>query len=188
MLSFLKVDFNINRTGLSFSVQLLHIFLLLSIFIPSFVSIYEENNLTKCPDTISINDFLYFGPNENLCFIGKNINTWRKWGLYMCLFAVTQGCSSASAEISNAWFSNQLAIPEVKLNSLLAHLNVQLYYINWALDYVLTIFTALTQIDFLLASMLGSSIVTFITTNYYFKLKKKHVDFLDMEENMLLSV
>lgn len=89
-------------------------------------------------------------------FLGKNIDTWDTWIIYMFLFALTQGVSSASAELSNAWFANQLADPKVELNPLISHLNVQFYYLNWALDNVLTIFTALTQVDFLFASIIGS--------------------------------
>ena len=92
----------------------------------------------------------------------------------MFLFALTQGLSSASAELSNAWFANQLAEPKVVLNPYIAHLNVQFYYFNWALDNVLTIFTALTQVDFLIASMFGSSAVTLSTTFYYFREKEKY--------------
>lgn len=169
----------LDRTYISLIIQILHIVLLMSIFIPSFIELYNQNenetNLNTCSETMSMTHFLFFGPSNNLCFLGKNIDTWSKWILYMFLFAVTQGISSASAELSNAWFSNQLANPEVELNPILSHINVQLYYINWALDNVLSIFTALTQIDFLLASIFGSSIITLLTTLYYFKEKHLYI-------------
>jgi len=103
----------------------------------------------------------------------------------MFLFALTQGFSSASAELSSAWFANQLADPKIVLNPYLAHLNVQFYYFNWALDNVLTIFTALTQVDFLFASIFGSSIVTLTTTFYYFREKNiyiKNLEFISNDE------
>ena len=169
---------NLDRTHISLIIQILHIILLMSIFIPSFIELYNENesNLNKCSENISINNFLLFGPNNNLCFLGKNIDTWSKWILYMFLFAVTQGLSSASAEISSAWFSNQLANSEIELNPIISHINVQLYYLNWSLDNALSIFTALTQIDFLLASIFGSSVITIITTIYYFNEKYLYID------------
>jgi predicted PurR-regulated permease PerM len=101
----------------------------------------------------------------------------------MFLFALTQGVSSASAELSNAWFANQLADQKVELNPVISHLNVQFYYLNWALDNVLTIFTALTQVDFLFASIIGSSIVTFTTTSYYFREKDKFRKMIQYDEN-----
>ena len=166
----------VNRTNLSLFIQSLHLTLLMTLFIPSFLALNENNDdSTSCSQNISINGFFIVGPNERLCFLGKNIDTWDKWIFYMFLFALTQGLSSASAELSNAWFANQLADPKIVLNPYLAHLNVQFYYFNWALDNVLTIFTALTQIDFLFASILGSAMVTFSTTCYYFRDKKKYL-------------
>jgi hypothetical protein len=186
----------LDRTYISLIIQILHIVLLMSIFIPSFIELYNQNqnenetNLNTCSETISMTHFLFFGPSNNLCFLGKNIDTWSKWILYMFLFAFTQGISSASAELSNAWFSNQLANPEIELNPILSHINVQLYYINWALDNVLSIFTALTQIDFLLASIFGSSIITLLTTIYYFKekylyIKKQKLKDIEDIENII---
>jgi hypothetical protein len=172
-----------NRTNLSLIVQSLHLTLLMSIFIPSFLAMGDD--ASTCAENISINRFFIVGPNERLCFLGKNIDTWDKWILYMFLFALTQGLSSASAELSNAWFANQLAEPQVVLNPYIAHLNVQFYYFNWALDNVLTVFTALTQVDFLFASMLGSSVITLSTTCYYFREKEKYrkkMDFINNDE------
>lgn len=163
---------SVNRTNLSLIVQSLHLTLLMAIFIPSFLALDGETS--SCSENISINRFFIVGPNERLCFLGKNIDTWNKWVSYMFLFALTQGLSSASAELSNAWFANQLAEPKVALNPYIAHLNVQFYYFNWALDNVLTIFTALTQVDFLIASMVGSSMITLSTTCYYFREKEKY--------------
>lgn len=174
---------SVNRTNLSLIIQSLHLTLLMSIFIPSFLALGDESS--TCCESISINRFFIVGPNERLCFLGKNIDTWNKWILYMFLFALTQGLSSASAELSNAWFANQLAEPKVVLNPYIAHLNVQFYYFNWALDNVLTIFTALTQVDFLIASMFGSSAVTLSTTFYYFREKEKYrknLLFIDNDE------
>lgn len=169
----------INRTNLSLIIQTLHLTLLMALFIPSFLVAYQDaddsSSTAICSQNISINRFFIVGPNERLCFLGKNIDTWDKWIFYMLLFALTQGLSSASAELSNAWFANQLADPKIVLNPYLAHLNVQFYYFNWALDNVLTIFTALTQVDFLFASIFGSAIVTFSTTCYYFRDKKKYI-------------
>ncbi len=85
--------------------------------------------------------------------------------------------------MSNTWFANQLADPKVVLNPYIAHLNVQFYYVNWALDNVLTIFTALTQVDFLFASIFGSAIITLSTTFYYFKEKEKYRQNLLFIEN-----
>jgi hypothetical protein len=62
-------------------------------------------------------------------------------------------------------------------------LNVQFYYFNWALDNVLTIFTALTQVDFLVASILGSSVITLSTTCYYFREKEKYKKDLILFDN-----
>lgn len=169
-----------NRTYLSLIVQTFHIILLMSIFIPSFIVI---DNTSTCSENISINHFFCVGPNERLCFLGKNIDTWDTWIIYMFLFALTQGVSSASAELSNAWFANQLADQKVELNPVISHLNVQFYYLNWALDNVLTIFTALTQVDFLFASIIGSSIVTFTTTCYYFREKDKYRKMIQYGEN-----
>jgi len=163
---------SMNITNLSLIVQTLHLALLMSIFIPSFLAM--DNEASSCSEGISINRFFIVGPNERLCFLGKNIDTWEKWVSYMLLFALTQGFSSTSAEISNAWFANQLADPKVVLNPYIAHLNVQFYYFNWALDNVLTVFTALTQVDFLFASILGSSMITLSTTFYYFREKEKY--------------
>lgn len=180
-----KICEKLDRTYISLIIQIVHLILLMSIFIPSFIEIYNESNINRCSENISINKFLLFGPSNNLCFLGKNIDTWSKWILYMFLFAFAQGLSSASAEISSAWFSNQLANPEVELNKIISHINVQLYYLNWSLDNVLSIFTALTQIDFLLASILGSSIITILTTIYYFKDKKIYKDKLkDIQNNV----
>lgn len=167
----------LDRTYVSLGIQTLHIILLMSIFIPSFISISSDDTdaLSKCSENISINQFLIVGPHDKLCFLGKNIDTWDKWILYMFLFALTQGISSASAELSNAWFANQLADPKITLNPIVSHINVQFYYFNWALDNVLTIFTTLTQVDFLLASIVGSSIITLTTTCYYFKEKDKYI-------------
>ncbi len=161
---------NLDRTYVSLIVQTMHLILLLSIFIPSFVALHNTN----CSENISINRFFVVGPNDKLCFLGKNIDTWDTWILYMFLFALTQGLSSASAELSNAWFANQLAEPKIVLNPIISHINVQFYYFNWALDNLLTIFTSLTQVDFLFASIFGSAIVTFHTTCYYFREKKKY--------------
>lgn len=163
-----------NRTYVSLIIQSVHLILLMSIFIPSFIVIYTDNPVSNCSENISVNRFFIVGPNNGLCFLGRNINTWDKWICYMFLFALTQGISSASAELSNAWFANQLADPKVVLNPYLAHLNVQFYYFNWALDNVLTIFTALTQVDFLFASIFGSSMVTLTTTFYYFREKNNY--------------
>ena len=171
---------SVNRTNLSLIVQSLHLTLLMAIFIPSFLAL---NNTSSCSENISINRFFIVGPNDRLCFLGKNIDTWDKWILYMFLFALTQGFSSASAELSNTWFANQLADPKVVLNPYIAHLNVQFYYVNWALDNVLTIFTALTQVDFLFASIFGSAIITLSTTFYYFKEKDKYRQNLLFIEN-----
>ena len=163
---------SVNRTNLSLIVQSLHFTLLMAIFIPSFLALNDD--VSSCSENIAINRFFIVGPNDRLCFLGKNIDTWNKWVLYMFLFALTQGCSSASAELSNAWFANQLAEPKVTLNPYIANMNVQFYYFNWALDNVLSIFTALTQVDFLIASMIGSSVITLYTTRYYFREKEKY--------------
>ena len=163
---------SMNRTNLSLLIQSLHLTLLMAIFIPSFLAM--DDDASTCAEDISINRFFIVGPNERLCFLGTKINTWGKWICYMFLFALTQGFSSASAELSNAWFANQLAEPHVVLNPYIAHLNVQCYYFNWALDNVLTVFTALTQVDFLIASILGSSVINLSTTCYYFREKEKY--------------
>jgi hypothetical protein len=86
----------VNRTNLSLIVQSLHLSLLMAIFIPSFLAL---NNNSSCSENISINRFFIVGPNDRLCFLGKNIDTWGKWISYMFLFALTQGFSSASAEL-----------------------------------------------------------------------------------------
>ena len=65
-------------------------------------------------------------------------------------------------------------LPNTLTNNVSTRQNVQCYYFNWALDNVLTVFTALTQVDFLIASMLGSSVVTLSTTCYYFREKEKY--------------
>lgn len=170
-----------NRTNVSLAVQTLHLVLLMSLFIPAFID--ANKSIPNCSESFSINRFFIVGPNEGLCFLGKTIDTWDKWFWYMFLFALTQGFSSASSELSNAWFANQLADPKIVLNPYIAHVNVQFYYFNWALDNVLTIFTALTQVDFLFASIFGSAVVTISTTCYYFREKKDYIKNLEFIGN-----
>ena len=180
---------NINRTNLSLIIELLHFILLMSIFIPSFMAVYYKTSDSYCVDIVSLNNFLKFGPNDNLFFIGKKIDTWDAWISYMFLFTLKQGFSSASAEITSAWFVNQLADPKVNLNPAISYINVQLFYFNWSLDNTLTIFTSLTQIDFLLASIIGSFVITLMTTYYYLKEKnKKELTKEEIELERLLSI
>lgn len=80
--------------------------------------------------------------------------------------------SSCSTEISNAWFVNQLANEKEDLPYITTMITVQLYYLNWSLDNALTFFCALIQVDFLIGSMIGTSLVITFTTLYYLDAKK----------------
>ena len=130
--------------------------------------------------SISLKNYFRFGPSNDLCFFGASINTFTRWSILNILYVSATILSSLNNQLISPWLSNVLTDYHYEpLNSpTRPHIIVQFYHLNSIVENAITTLTSITQIDMLILSVLGNSVISFIITRLYLKLKEKKEEIL----------
>lgn len=168
-MSFIHKIESLDRTTLSILVQVTRLiwFSLLAII----VSIMYDSDNTCQPMIPTSITYLRIGPSGTLCFMGIRVHQWYQWYIFQILCFVMEALNSCNIEITMTWFSTHLANETIILNRKSTYFHVLLYNFNWYVEYTLHTFIALSQIDFMITSLIATIIIIYRTTTIFLNSK-----------------
>lgn len=123
------------------------------------------------------NEFIVFGPSENLRFLKIQIHTWGRYIMLVFFLICTQALKVFADETISPFIINEIMQHTTETNIIdnFSYFELQCicqsYYIFSAMSKLVTIFTSLTQIDLILALILTDIIISVNTTNNFLRMK-----------------
>ena len=120
--------------------------------------------------------YINYGPNDNLRFVGIQINTYQKYSLLALYTIINSVLRTLSIELIHPWLVNCLQNPENQSqNTFTARYGYEVSIVNvvysW-FDWVVSLIIVFSQLDLLLLEMSCHIITTVFTTNMYINKKK----------------
>jgi len=123
--------------------------------------------------------FLAFGPNPRTTLFGFKLDTWTKWGCVAIYTFVSTCIADFTSDSVGPWITNtiqdhkNLYLPYSKLTCIAI---VQMFAIYAIIMNTISLFVALSQVDFMLLRMLADLIVNYYTTSRFMQFKSVNAD------------
>jgi hypothetical protein len=146
--------------------------------------------------------FLSFGPNARTTLFGFRLDTWTKWGCVAIYTFVSTCIADFTSDSVGPWITNtiqdhkNLYLPYGKLTCVAI---VQMFAIYAIIMNTISLFVALSQVDFMLLRMLADLFVNYYTTSRFMQFKSvnaelynaylhSQMDMSRLEEHMFVVV
>jgi hypothetical protein len=131
--------------------------------------------------------FFNFGPSEQLKFFHVSINTWGKWFLVIVYVIFSTLFACMVTEIVLPWILTQVQdiSKPVPAKEWQIYMLIQVYYLSWSVQTVITTYLYFSQLDIVIAQMIVYNIVSFFTTRDYIKIKNNNKEDYNRIEEIL---
>jgi hypothetical protein len=123
--------------------------------------------------------FLAFGPNPRTTLFGFKLDTWTKWGCVAIYTFVSTCIADFTSDSVGPWITNtiqdhkNLYLPYGKMTCIGI---VQMFAIYAIIMNTISLFVALSQVDFMLLRMLADLIVNYYTTSRFMQFKSVNAE------------
>jgi len=118
--------------------------------------------------------FLAFGPNSRTTLFGFKLDTWTKWGCVAIYTFISTCIADFTSDSVGPWITNTIQdhknayLPYTKMTCITI---VQMFAIYAIIMNTISLFVALSQVDFMLLRMLADLIVNYYTTSRFMQFK-----------------
>jgi hypothetical protein len=119
-------------------------------------------------------NYMQFGPNEHLVYLGMNLNTWSRWGAVFGFVVVSTAINDIAGDAISPWMQNCICdhknryIPYSKTTCLCIS---QLWAVYCSVMSIASIALVFSQFDLLIVRMLVDLVVNQYTTNRFLRNK-----------------
>jgi hypothetical protein len=119
-------------------------------------------------------NYMQFGPNEHLVYLGMNLNTWSRWGAVFGFVIVSTAVNDVAGDAISPWMQNCICdhknryIPYTKSTCLCIS---QLWAVYCSVMSIASIALVFSQFDLLIVRMIVDLIVNQYTTTRFLRNK-----------------